>query len=101
MQITNQEAIAKYKIPIVTTPMNEEELERSPYILIRHGLSSFNYDNLVVKDEFGDGSKEWTALQRDESLVDPELHPVGYLQCEAAHPVVNAINFTTVYCSPM
>lgn len=81
--------------------MKPEELDKTAYILIRHGLSTFNFRNLEVKADFGNGSDEWRALQKDETLIDPELHPAGYLQCEAAHPVANAINFTVVFCSPM
>jgi len=33
--------------------------------------------------------------------MDPELHPAGLMQCEAAQPVANSINFTVVFISPM
>jgi len=81
--------------------MIKEDFDKTSYILIRHGLSTFNFKNLEVKKEFGNGSDEWRAVQKDASLIDPELHPAGYLQCEAAHPVVADINFTIVFTSPM
>lgn len=69
--------------------------------MIRHGLSTFNINNLYVKAEFGEGSAEHKACHNDPNLLDPELHPVGIMQCEAAHPVVNAIDVKVVFTSPM
>jgi len=98
---TTLAAIEYHKIPIETIPMIKEDLDKTKYILIRHGLSTFNFKNLEVKDQFGNGSDEWRAVQKDPTLIDPELHPAGFMQCEAAHPVANSINFKVVFCSPM
>ena len=59
--------------------MIKEDLDKTAYILIRHGLSTFNHKNLEVKLEFGNGSDEWRAVQKDASLIDPELHPAGLM----------------------
>lgn len=51
-------AVEKYKIPIETVPMVKEELDKTAYIFIRHGLSKFNFEILEAKDKFGEGSAE-------------------------------------------
>ena len=76
-------------------------MDKTAYIMIRHGLSYFNHKILDAKAEFGDGSKEWQAVLEDPSLMDPELHPAGFMQCEAAQPIANSINFKVVFTSPM
>jgi len=100
MDLTPQQAIEKYKIPLETPPMKPEELEKTPYVLIRHGLSAFNYKALVADTEFGEGP-ELEAVRNDPNGEDPELHAVGIMQCEAAQPVINATNFKVVFTSPM
>jgi len=40
-------------------------------------------------------------VMNDGSLVDADLHPIGYLQCEVNAPKVAPINFTRVFVSPM
>lgn len=60
-----------------TLPMIPEQFDKTSYILIRHGLSTFNFRNLKAKAEYGYGSDEWRAIQKDKTLVDPELHPAG------------------------
>ena len=62
--------------------MDPEALKASSFVLIRHGLSVFNYKALVAKTEFGVGSPEVIAVETATDLVDPELHPLGILQCQ-------------------
>jgi len=52
-------------------------LKNTPIVLIRHGLSDFNYKALVAKTEFGDKSKEFIAVEQDKDGQDPMLHAVG------------------------
>ena len=101
MDLAPEEAIKKYNIPLETPAMNPEEFEQCSYVLVRHGLSVFNYRALVAKTEFGEDSEQFKAVELDPHGEDPELHPVGILQCEAAQPVVNSINFKVVFTSPM
>ena len=71
------EAIAKYSVPLETPEMNEDEFKASPYIMIRHGLSEFNYRIMVTDHEFGLGSPESRAVETSTELTDPELHAIG------------------------
>ena len=53
MELSAAQAIEKYNIPLETPPMDKEELDKTPYILIRHGLSAFNY-NMYGSTNAGD-----------------------------------------------
>jgi len=77
------ECIEKYNLPLKTDDMVEADLAEAPYVLIRHGLSTFNLAARIAKEEFGQDSAEFKAVEQDPKLIDPELHPVGILQCEA------------------
>ena len=76
------------------------ELEESPYVLIRHGLSEENFKNQRIKkaeklremvkdspDE--DIKKQLEMLEKQISEyegaanINPGMHPVGIIQCEA------------------
>ena len=81
--------------------MDAAQLKSSPYVLIRHGLSKFNYAALVAKTEHGEDSPEFRAVEADPNMIDPELHDVGIMQCEAQHAVVNTIDWQVVFTSPM
>ena len=67
----------KYGIPLKTPEMDEQQKKDCSYILIRHGLSKFNYKALVAKTDFGAKSPEHRAVERDTDLIDPELHACG------------------------
>jgi broad specificity phosphatase PhoE len=41
------------------------------------------------------------AVRRDPALVDPDLHPIGLMQCDINANKAHAINFTRVFVSPM
>ena len=83
--------------------MDPLSLQECSYILIRHGLSEINYQRLLADKKFGKGSDQAKELRYalNYSLVDPELHPIGFLQCEAQHEVVNSIDWQVVFVSPM
>lgn len=82
MDLSPQDAMAKYNIPLETTAMDKGQFSEAPYILIRHGLSNFNYRALVAQTDFGKDSEEFKAVETDPNGIDPELHPIGILQCE-------------------
>jgi broad specificity phosphatase PhoE len=42
-----------------------------------------------------------TAVRRDPALVDPNLHPIGEMQCDQNANKAHKINFTRVFVSPM
>ena len=58
MDLCADDAIKKYGIPLETTPMDPEALKKCSYVLIRHGLSEFNYKDMVAREEFGEESEE-------------------------------------------
>ena len=101
MDLPIEEAIKKYDIHLETSMSHPEKLADSDYILIRHGLSEFNYKALVATTDFGKDSAEMRAVETQKELTDPELHAIGIKQCEAHQPQVNAFKFHTVFSSPM
>jgi broad specificity phosphatase PhoE len=101
MDLSVEEAIVKYSIPLETPEMNEDDFKISPYILIRHGLSEFNYKIMCTDHEFGEGSAESRAVETSHDLIDPELHAVGIKQCESHIEKINKINWKFVFTSPM
>lgn len=101
MDLSPADAIKKYNLPLTTKPIEPKELEEASYILIRHGLSDFNYAALVAKEQFGVGSPEFRAVETNPNGEDPELHPVGILQCESHQDSINAVEWKTVFTSPM
>ena len=98
MDLSPEEAIKEYLLPMSTPPMTD--LESSSFVLIRHALSTFNYKHLVYMTKYGKDAPETKATEIDPSIMDAELHPVGVLQCEAHHPVTNSIEWKTVFVSP-
>lgn len=96
-----EETAKKYGIELVTEMSHPEKLANSQYILIRHGLSEFNFRALVAKTEFGADSKEHRDVETNKDLIDPELHAIGVKQAECHQEQVNNIKFHTVFTSPM
>jgi broad specificity phosphatase PhoE len=101
MDISPEDAIVKYGFPMITPEMSEEEFKKSPYVLIRHGLSIFNYNIKQTDVEFGEGSAESRAVETNKELFDPELHPIGIKQCENHQEQINKIKWKVVFSSPM
>lgn len=81
--------------------MDPQELQNSNYVLIRHGLSEFNLASLIARIKYGRESEEFIKVNKDRSLIDPPLHPIGIMQSESHQDVVNAIDWKIVYVSPM
>ena len=67
-------------MPIEVPTMDQDELKRASYILIRHAYSEFNYAHKMVEN-FGERSKEDLAVRSDPRLMDPSLHAIGVEQC--------------------
>jgi len=42
--------------------MIPEQFIDTSYILVRHGLSEFNFRNIETKSIYGHGSDEWRAV---------------------------------------
>ena len=55
------------------------------FILIRHGLSTFNHKQAEAKASFGVNSTEYAQVKNDLSEIDSGLHPIGIKQCEDNH----------------
>ena len=51
----------------------------SEIYLIRHAMSHFNYRALVLRNK----GEDWHIIKDDPSLIDPNLHSLGVMQCEA------------------
>ena len=101
MEYTIEEAIKKFEIPIETKPMDSKTLGSSSFVLVRHGLSEFNYSAMIAADHpGGEESAEFKKVQQD-SPIDPGLHEIGQKQCEAGQAVVNSIDWKVVFTSPM
>lgn len=56
---TSAEIRDQYGISLDVIPMKEEDVEKSPYILIRHGLSWANLDKMVNLKTYGKDSREY------------------------------------------
>ena len=54
--------MVKYGIHLETPSMNPDELAASSYVLIRHGLSEYNFKSLESKHAHGDKSAEFRAV---------------------------------------
>ena len=67
----------KFNISLSTPPMDTTAFEKSPFILIRHALSTFNMNHLIALDTYGKGSPEMDTFDNDINGFDPELHPIG------------------------
>lgn len=63
--------------------MDPEQFERADYILVRHGVSEYNYKWEVAAQKYGKDSPEVKAIQTDPGNFDPALHEIGILQAEA------------------
>jgi len=94
-----KEDIAKYNISLEAPEVKPED--GATYYLIRHGRSLFNHQWEPAVEKHGWGSQQMQDVMNDGSLVDADLHPIGYLQCEVNAPKVAPINFTRVFVSPM
>lgn len=51
--LSPQEIIDKYNLSMHSPSMNPKALEQADYVLIRHGFSNFNYNELVSRTEYG------------------------------------------------
>lgn len=91
MDLSPADAIKKYNLPLTTPAIEPKDLEHTSYVLIRHGLSDFNLAALAAKSEYGVRSPEFRAVQTNPNGEDPELHPVGVLQCESHQEGVNKV----------
>ena len=69
------------------------------FILIRHGLSTFNQKQAEVKTKYGADSPEYASVKNDLSEIDSELHPIGIKQCEDHQ--MNETKFKVVFVSPL
>jgi len=101
MNLSPQEAIEQFNLPLKTKPIESSDLEESKYVLIRHGLSTFNYKVMVTADQFGHDSAEMKTLFADPDGADPELHQVGIMQSESHQDFVNNVDWKVVFTSPI
>jgi hypothetical protein len=51
--------------------MENSELKKCNYVLIRHGLSEFNILHYAAMQKYGRGSTEEIAVYKDMNLLDP------------------------------
>ena len=81
-------------------PCNDP-LQQEKVYLVRHALSMYNYHAAKVQAEHSKNSHEFYAVMNDTNLIDPDLHPIGEVQCEANAPKIHAFNVKYVLVSPM
>ena len=64
-------------------------------------MSEFNYQaEVICAQTFGYGSPQMNALESDPDMADPELHPIGTMQCEINAPKIQTFDFKYVLVSP-
>lgn len=51
--LSPNEVIDKYDLSTYSPNMDPKKLEQAQYVLIRHGFSNFNYNELVARKEYG------------------------------------------------
>ena len=69
--------------------------------MVRHGMSEFNYRAFKAEKQFTKQSPEFTAVENDVGVIDPNLHPIGVAQSEVNAPRLHAMNIKYVIVSPM
>lgn len=74
-----EEFMAKHGISWYSAPAKPEEMETAPFILIRHGLSTFNYEMHQVIMEHGEQSSEFRSRKLSTDHIDPNLHEIGQI----------------------
>ncbi len=80
------------------TILNDQEI-----ILIRHGLSLYNYSasSFYYQTGFDHKSDEARAYMLNQDLIDSPLYPYGVEQAINQQPAINKIDFDTVFVSPL
>ena len=73
------ETIEKNHILIRPPRPTAEEIDEVDLVLIRHAMSEFNLAAINTAMKYGNNSKEMVEVYEDENLIDPSLHPIGFL----------------------
>ncbi|KRX00259.1 hypothetical protein PPERSA_10758 [Pseudocohnilembus persalinus] len=83
-------------------PQQSKLNENDNLILIRHGISVYNYVGNKFSYETGKIFKDISALQYqlDPKLIDSPLHFYGVQQCINQQKIINKIKFHTIFVSP-
>lgn len=80
--------------------MDINQLSESQFILIRHGMSEFNFKAKVTETERG--SEEYNnQIKNSLDLIDPDLHSIGIIQCDIHKSITDQIHTKTVFVSPI
>ena len=79
----------------------QRESDSAKIYLVRHGMSMFNYRAFKAEKQYTKQSPEFTAIENDIGVIDPELHPIGVAQSEVNAPRLHAMNVKYVIVSPM
>lgn len=65
-------------------PPDPDLVKKCQFILIRHGVTDFNWIFSEVLRKHGEESEEFRKLKADPEYIDIELRKEGILQCEKA-----------------
>lgn len=83
MEAQHLELIEQLGITLQLPALNEAEVQKASYLIIRHGYSEYNYKDQVLAKEHGEHSEVFKALKLDTTMMDPGLHAIGIKQCES------------------
>ena len=73
-----------------------------PVILIRHALSTMNYESYKLERSEGMNHRQrMEHLKIREDLIDARLHEIGRIHAHQAAPLYYDLNFKTVMVSPL
>ena len=95
-EIDDELYIKKYNIPMSNPEVEQKDLAKCKYVLIRHALSKMNYllNSRVL------GSPSFVNKAFGDEYRDATLHRIGIQQCRNNQKNVNSINWKIVYTSP-
>ena len=72
-------AMAKFEMKL-EAPIKYKTDDPSNVVLIRHGMSEFNYQaEVIIAQDYGWESQEMKAINVDPKIIDPEMHTIGAL----------------------
>lgn len=80
--------------------MDINQFSESQFILIRHGMSEFNFKAAVVETDNGKEAYI-NEVANSVDLIDPDLHSIGLIQCEIHKSITEQLHVKTVFVSPI
>ncbi|CDW90334.1 UNKNOWN [Stylonychia lemnae] len=88
-------------VNFVAPAPNPELVAKNRFVLIRHGVTDFNWQFSEVVGKYGFSSLEFRDLKVDTQYIDIQLREEGVIQCEKSQSHASQINFRYVIVSQM